>query len=89
MDDLMSFGILHTLNDLGLNVPNDISIVSFNNVMLSELSSPSLTSVDINIFQLGYEAAKGLLECIQCPDQEPKRVAVPYKLVERQSCGKI
>jgi DNA-binding LacI/PurR family transcriptional regulator len=89
MDDLMSFGILHTLNELGLSVPEDISIVSFNNVMLSELSSPSLTSVDINIFQLGYEAAKGLLDCIQSPNHNPKRVTVPYKLVERQSCDKV
>ncbi|MDR7071975.1 LacI family DNA-binding transcriptional regulator [Fictibacillus barbaricus] len=89
MDDLMSFGILHTLNELGLSVPDDISIVSFNNVMLSELSSPSLTSVDINIFQLGYEAAKGLLDCIQSPKHNPKRVTVPYKLVERQSCRTV
>jgi DNA-binding LacI/PurR family transcriptional regulator len=89
MDDLMSFGVLSTLNDLGLSVPEDISLLSFNNVMLSELSSPALTSVDINIFQLGYEAAKGLLECIQTPGKPAKRVAVPFELVERQSCKKM
>jgi DNA-binding LacI/PurR family transcriptional regulator len=89
MDDLMSFGVLSTLNELGISVPADISLLSFNNVLLSELSSPSLTSVDINIFQLGYEGAKGLLECIQFPENPAKRVDVPYKLVVRQSCKEL
>ncbi|WP_416731281.1 LacI family DNA-binding transcriptional regulator [Fictibacillus sp. JL2B1089] len=89
IDDVMSFGVLSTLNELGVTVPDDISLLSFNNVMLSELSSPSLSSVDINIFKLGYEAAKGLLECIQCPEKEAKRVVVPFQLIERQTCSKV
>jgi DNA-binding LacI/PurR family transcriptional regulator len=85
MDDLMTFGVISTLHELGLSVPDHISVASFNNVMLSELSSPPLTSVDINIFQLGYEAASGLLDCIQTCGPA-KRVVVPHNLMIRQSC---
>ncbi|MDM5337775.1 LacI family DNA-binding transcriptional regulator [Fictibacillus enclensis] len=86
MDDLMAFGVLRTLNEMQLSVPDDISVVSFNNVMLAAFSTPGLTSVDINIFQLGYEAAVCLMDLISNPDQKPMRVAVPYLLIERQSC---
>jgi DNA-binding LacI/PurR family transcriptional regulator len=85
-DDLMAFGVLSMLDDLGIAVPEDISIISFNNLMLSEYSRPPLTSVDINIFQLGYEAVQCLIDSIDKPSQKPKRVTIPAKMIERQSC---
>ncbi|UOR11003.1 LacI family DNA-binding transcriptional regulator [Halobacillus amylolyticus] len=85
-DDLMALGILKTLSEMDIKVPDDISVISFNNVMLSEISTPSLTSVCINIFWLGYEAADSLIEKIKVPETKPKRVTVPYRLVERNSC---
>ncbi len=60
-DDLMALGMLKTLDEMGLGVPEDVSIVSFNNTLLAEMSRPPLTSIDIGIFQLGYEAAKHLI----------------------------
>ncbi|WP_347550809.1 LacI family DNA-binding transcriptional regulator [Pseudalkalibacillus hwajinpoensis] len=82
-DDLMALGIMSKLDEMGLSVPEDVSIISFNNVMLAEYASPPLTSVDINIFQLGYEAVNCLLEKIHDPDSGNKRVCVPHKVVER------
>ena len=64
-DDLMALGVLNTLDEMGITVPDDISIVSFNNVLLAEMSRPPLTSVDINIFKLGNEAAKNLIQKMQ------------------------
>ncbi|HEU5139529.1 MAG TPA: LacI family DNA-binding transcriptional regulator [Bacillales bacterium] len=85
-DDLMALGILNTLNEMGIRVPEDISIVSFNDLMLAEISTPSLTSVCINIFELGYEAVDALIEKIDNPDTQPKRITMPHHLVERNSC---
>ncbi|MFC0272026.1 LacI family DNA-binding transcriptional regulator [Metabacillus herbersteinensis] len=85
-DDLMALGVLNMLDTMGINVPNDVSVVSFNNVMLSEVSRPPLTTVDINIFQLGYEAAKNMIQIIEEPLEPMKRIIVPYRIVERQSC---
>ena len=42
---------------LGLRVPKDLSIVSFNNSLFSRITSPQLTTVDVNPYQLGMEAA--------------------------------
>ncbi|SFA79164.1 MULTISPECIES: LacI family DNA-binding transcriptional regulator [unclassified Bacillus (in: firmicutes)] len=86
-DDLMALGVLNMLDEMGISVPEDISIVSFNNVLLAEMSRPPLTSVDINIYDLGYEAAKNLIQKIENPKEPNKRIIIPHKLIKRQSCG--
>ena len=85
-DDLMALGVLNTLDEMGISVPDDISIISFNNVMVSEMSRPPLTSVDIGIFDLGFEAAKSLIQKIENPKEPIKRIIIPHRLVKRQSC---
>jgi DNA-binding LacI/PurR family transcriptional regulator len=85
-DDLMALGVLNTLDEMGIKVPDEISIISFNNVLLAEMSKPPLTSVDIGIFELGFEAAKSLMQKIENPKEPIKRIIIPYELVIRQSC---
>src|SRR5690606_26959483 len=46
-DDLISLGMLSMLEEYGVRVPQDVSLVSFNNVYLSEITRPALTTVDI------------------------------------------
>ncbi|MGM0878363.1 MAG: LacI family DNA-binding transcriptional regulator [Bacillota bacterium] len=88
-DDLMAFGMFNTLERMGLRVPDDLSIVSFNNLLLSEVSRPPLTSVDVNIYNLGLQSAKCLIEKIKQPDEPAKRIIIPHKMIERNSCKKI
>lgn len=85
-DDLMAYEIISHLDALNIKVPDDISIVSFNNLSLSEHSKPPLTSVDIGTFQLGQIATQCLIERIEQPDTLPKRITIPTKLIERKSC---
>ncbi|MGV3466304.1 MAG: LacI family DNA-binding transcriptional regulator [Heyndrickxia sp.] len=85
MDDLMALGVLGMLSEKGVSVPDDVSVVSFNNVMLAELANPPLTSVDINIFQLGYTAADCLLDSIENEDKKPERIIIPHKIIDRMS----
>lgn len=85
-DDLMTLGVYQMLNNLGLTVPNDISIVSFNNLLVSEVSVPQMTTVEINIFKLGSEAATLLIEQIEHPQIDKMRIIVPHELIERESC---
>ncbi len=87
-DDMMALGVMSTLNEMGIGVPDQMAVVSFNNLFIAEFSSPPLTSVEINIFGLGFEATNCLIEQIN-EDATPygKRVIVPHYLVVRQSCG--
>ncbi|KGP90752.1 LacI family transcriptional regulator [Pontibacillus chungwhensis BH030062] len=85
VDDLMSIGVVTMLEENGISVPDDVSIVSFNNLYISEITRPSLTTVDIQIYNLGNQAAKCLIEKVNNQDEPAKRIIVPYELVRRQS----
>ncbi|KZZ84600.1 LacI family DNA-binding transcriptional regulator [Bacillus sp. SJS] len=85
-DDLMAVGVLKMLFKMGIRVPEDVSVVSFNNIMMAELSQPPLTTVDINIFQLGCESARSIIQTIEYPMEPARRIIIPHKVVKRQSC---
>ncbi|MEH7117622.1 LacI family DNA-binding transcriptional regulator [Neobacillus vireti] len=89
VDDFMALGVLNKLDELGLKVPEEISVVSFNNILLSEMSKPPLTSMDINILKLGFEASKSLIEKIENSAEPTKRLIIPHQLVERASCCRL
>jgi DNA-binding LacI/PurR family transcriptional regulator len=86
-DDFMALGVLNKLDELGVRVPEDISIVSFNNVLLAEMARPPLTSVDINIFDLGYQASRNLIQMVEDHKEPTKRIIISHQLVERFSCA--
>lgn len=86
-DDTLAVAVLQLCFRLGLNVPNDISIMSFNNSLVSLLTYPQLTSIDINSIQLGEAAAAQLAERIESTSETlAAKIIVPHSLIERQSC---
>lgn len=87
-DDLIAYEMISHLEEMNIRVPDDMSIVSFNNLMLSEHSKPPITSVDISTYQLGYEATNCLIEKIKNPDTLPRRITIPTKFIERKSCAR-
>lgn len=84
-DDLIALGVLAALQEKGFKIPEDVAVISFNNFAMAELSSPSLSSVDISVFQLGYQSASRLFALIDDSNLEPEKIIVPTKLVIRQS----
>lgn len=83
-DDVMAFGAMDAIKEKGLKIPQDIEIMSFNNVPSAELTKPSLTSVDIDASLLGYEASKLIIEKIEGKDTKDK-VIIPTKIIYRES----
>ncbi len=85
MDDLVAFGILSSLSELGYNVPQDMAIFGFNNNPMSPVSSPPVSSVDIGVYQLGFTAAQALVGALKGQPQERERTIVPHRLIARES----
>ena len=83
-DDVMAFGAIDAIKHAGLRIPEDIEIVSFNNVPIAEFCNPSLTSVDIDAYSLGYESSKLIIEKIKGKAEKDK-VIVPTHIVYRDS----
>ena len=84
-NDLMAVGALNACNYLGLKVPEDISVVGYDNTTLANVVIPKLTSVDQNMFQLGRSSAQLLIEKIETG--QSKRVTFFNTVVERDSTG--
>lgn len=85
IDDVTSFGIIRGLEQLGYQVPNDISLVSFNNIALAEHASPPISSVDIGTYQLGYSASHLLIKAITDEQLPQLRTLIPHRLMLRES----
>lgn len=83
--DVHALIVLSALGARNIKVPEDISVISFNNSIITQMSNPPLTSVDTQIFQLGYEAANCLIELIQDPEMFTKRVIIPTVILEGKS----
>lgn len=87
-DDLISLGIVNSLNANGISVPEQMSIISFNDTN-AELSFPALTSVHLNIFDLGYQAVRCLTKKLMSPEDIIKGSVISHRIVERDSCQKV
>lgn len=85
-DDILAVTLERVCLEMGLSIPKDLSIISFNNSLFARLTSPQLTSVDINSFQLGSEAAAQMINHIEDPDLPATKILVPHHMVERDSC---
>ena len=88
-DDLLGMTLERACLTHGLSIPRDISIISFNNSLFAKLTSPRLTSVDLNSFQLGIEAASQLISHIDRPELMATKSIIPHRIVERESCRDI
>lgn len=84
-NDLMALGALNACNKLNLNVPYDISIIGFDNTLISNITHPKLTTVDLNMEGIGNIAALNLLEIIEDRNKSIK-YTMATKLIVRESC---
>lgn len=88
-DDIFALALERVCVRMKLSIPEDISIITFNNSLYVQLSSPRLTSVAINAGRLGQEAAVQLLNHMDNPDLPATRTVVPHSIVPRDSCRTI
>jgi DNA-binding LacI/PurR family transcriptional regulator len=88
-DDIVAVSIGNLISACNLKVPEDLSIISFNNSIFARMMNPQLTSIDINAYQLGVEAASQLSKHIENPNLFATKIIVPYFLVKRESCREI
>lgn len=88
-DDILAVSLERVCIQCGLSIPEDLSIISFNDSLFAKLTHPPLTSINVNSSQLGIEAASQLINHIENPNLVATKIIVPHSLVERESCRRI
>jgi LacI family transcriptional regulator len=86
-NDMMAIGCYDYLKQIKLQIPKDIGVVGFDDVFVSQYLNPPLTSVHVNIEEVGKKAAELLLKKIQSNnDVRSSVINIPTELVIRESC---
>jgi DNA-binding LacI/PurR family transcriptional regulator len=83
--DLAAEGVYRALRDRGLRVPDDISVVGFNDIEAAVMHPP-LTTVRQFPEQVGHRLARMILNRLASPDLAPQDVVIPTQLIKRESC---
>lgn len=86
-NDLMALGVMNACKKAGFDVPRDVSITGFDNILISSLVEPKLTTVDQNMYALGENAANRILQLIENENAEATKIVLDAKLIIRGSCS--
>jgi LacI family transcriptional regulator len=84
-NDLIALGCYDVVRERGLTMPDDFSVVGFNDMPLVDKLGPGLTTAAVPMHQIGVEAGRMLLESIREPDRPVRSVLLPVNLVVRDS----
>ena len=84
-NDRMAVGAIHALRQHGIRVPEDVSVIGFDDMPLASYFDPPLTTIRQDFFCSGCEAVRLMITSLEQPDQPPKQTLLPAELITRQS----
>ena len=88
-NDLIAIGAMNELQDLGFDVPREVSVGGINNLAACQNSRPPLTSVKIEMQEMGARAVQLLMKRLDDPKAVQETVLLGVTLVTRQSTGRV
>ncbi|WP_077624504.1 LacI family DNA-binding transcriptional regulator [Sediminibacillus massiliensis] len=85
--DEIAVGVLTSAYKLGIKVPDQLSIIGYDNLKIAEMAIPPLTTVAQPLYQLGKEGAEMLLHMLITGEKAKSKI-LPHRIIERQSISK-
>lgn len=86
-NDTVAIGALRALQEKGLKIPGDVSLISIDDIDVVQYITPLLTTIRIPIEELGKMAAKILIDRIEGGHRLPMKILLPFSLVWRETCA--
>lgn len=87
--DQVAYNLCERLNSMGYRIPNDCSVVGFDNDVYATLTNPQLTTVEVDIEQMARIAVKTIMDKVANPNRHIGRVLVHGKIIYRDSVKTI
>jgi LacI family transcriptional regulator len=88
-NDRLAVGAITALRRHGIDCPRDVSITGFNDMALVDRLSPPLTTVRVQHYRAGFDAAELIVEMVENKAAEPRHIVLPVKLIVRASAKSI
>ncbi|WP_010236027.1 LacI family DNA-binding transcriptional regulator [Clostridium arbusti] len=86
--DEVAMGVINTLRDNGIKVPEDVDVVGFDNIYASSIYYPKLTTVEQPMYDMGSVGMRMLIKVINKAGIDQEHIVLDYKLIERDTCKK-
>ena len=87
--DIMAMGLIRRLKVLGVKIPDDMSVIGFDDVYITKLIDPGLTTVKQNIFLKGETSVKLILDCINGKQRGKQEIILPIEIMERDTVKRL
>ena len=85
-NDVLAMGAMHAIHQAGLAVPNDISIVGYDDLISSAYLNPPLTTIKFPLAEMGHQASQLIIKLVQKQDELPTQtIVLPVELIVRAS----
>lgn len=88
-NDLMAYGVYKKLYDIGLKIPDDVSVIGYDNISFSQFIHPSLTTISQPSYQIGEKAVNILIDNVEGRKNKENRVIYQPELIIRDSTREI
>ena len=88
-NDSMAIGAYKAISEAGLKIPEDISVVSYNDNTTAQFIVPALTTVKIHTEFMGETAVDLMIEKLKDERKIAKKIVIPTKLIKRDSCSSV
>jgi LacI family transcriptional regulator len=85
-NDVMAMGVMDAVRDRGLRIPDDVSIVGFDDIPQAAMVRPALTTVSQPLEKMGRVATQMLQDLLRDSDKDDGRIELPTELIVRDSC---
>lgn len=87
-NNYLALGCLSALREAGLRIPEDIGLMTFDDYLFSRQTDPPLTTVDIDVRDMGVQAVDLLFSVIRHPNKQVQTYITTSNLIERESTAK-
>jgi LacI family transcriptional regulator len=84
-NDIVAISVQRALRDLGIGVPDDVSVVGYDDIPWAAIVTPALTTMKLPIAEMGRATVRFILDRLQDPGRRSRRLSLPVTLVERES----
>ncbi len=88
-NDTVAIGVMNAVREMGLSVPEDISVIGFDDIALAQEVMPPLTTMHVDTFFMGAMALRHLRDRVEYPNRPVLKTHVSAQLIERGSCRNI
>ncbi|SDC63286.1 transcriptional regulator, LacI family [Paenibacillus sp. CF095] len=88
-NDIAAMAVLHEASRIGKKVPDDVQVIGFDDIPMSSLLSPALSTIHQPAYEMGREAAGLLIQLVEQAAIENKNIQLPVSFIERGTTRKV